>query len=71
MTHREHGVEELCAAGEKVYERALREGRIPVGDAADVPCLTDFGLLHPVLDDVGQLEPVAPAAALHRLLRAS
>ncbi|MCC5476996.1 helix-turn-helix transcriptional regulator [Streptomyces sp. NPDC059680] len=71
MTHREHGVEELCAAGEEVYERALREGRIPVGEAAEVPCLTDFGLLHPALDDVGLLEPVAPAAALHRLLRAS
>ncbi|MGJ5754454.1 regulatory LuxR family protein [Streptomyces puniciscabiei] len=71
MKHREHGVEELCAAGEEVYERALREGRIPVGDAADVPCLTDFGLLHPALDDVGLLEPVPPTAALHRLLRAS
>ncbi|OLZ64353.1 helix-turn-helix transcriptional regulator [Streptomyces sp. IMTB 2501] len=71
MTHREHGVEELCTAGQEVYERALRDGRIPVTDAADVPCLTDFGLLHPALDDLGLLEPVAPAAALHRLLRTS
>ncbi|MEV6113621.1 helix-turn-helix transcriptional regulator [Streptomyces sp. NPDC052109] len=71
MTHREHGVEELCAAGQAVYERALREGRVPAVEAADVPCLTDFGLLHPALDDLGLLEPVPPAAALHRLLRAS
>ncbi|MGV4986292.1 helix-turn-helix transcriptional regulator [Streptomyces sp. NRAIS4] len=71
MTHREHGVEELCAVGQEVYERALREGRIPAADAADVPCLTDFGLLHPAVDDLGRLEPVPPAAALHRLLRAS
>ncbi|MEU9474540.1 helix-turn-helix transcriptional regulator [Streptomyces sp. NPDC048191] len=71
MKHREHGVEELCAAGQEVYERALREGRIPVADAADAPCLTGFGLLHPALDDLGLLEPVPPAAALHRLLRAS
>ncbi|GHE10595.1 helix-turn-helix transcriptional regulator [Streptomyces alanosinicus] len=71
MTHREHGVEELCAAGQEVYERALREGRIAVTEADGTPCLTDFGLLHPVLDDPGLLEPVAPAAALHRLLRTS
>ncbi|GGV05598.1 hypothetical protein GCM10010260_48520 [Streptomyces filipinensis] len=71
VTHREHGVEELCAAGEKLYERALREGRVPAADAADAPCLTDFGLLHPALDDLGLLEPVPPAAALHRLLRTS
>ncbi|MBW8799111.1 MAG: helix-turn-helix transcriptional regulator [Streptomyces sp.] len=71
MTHCEHGVDELCPAGAKLYERALRTGHISAGDAAEAPCLTDFGLLHPALDDLGRLEPVAPAAALHRLLRSS
>ncbi|MGW1623653.1 helix-turn-helix transcriptional regulator [Streptomyces sp. NPDC002172] len=71
MTHCEHGVEELCPAGAKLYERALRTGHISAEDTAEAPCLTDFGLLHPALDDLGRLEPVAPAAALHRLLRSS
>ncbi|MGW3130551.1 helix-turn-helix transcriptional regulator [Streptomyces sp. NPDC001123] len=69
--HAEHGVEDLCATGTELYERALREGHISAREAAGAPCLTDFGLLHPALDDLGRLEPVAPAAALHRLLRSS
>ncbi|MFD4598281.1 helix-turn-helix transcriptional regulator [Streptomyces sp. NPDC058464] len=69
--HPDHGVEELCAAGEKVYGRALSDGYVPAEDAAEAPCLTDFGLLHPALDDLDRLEPVPPAAALHRLLRSS
>ncbi|MEU1401800.1 helix-turn-helix transcriptional regulator [Streptomyces sp. NPDC005728] len=71
MNHREHGIEELCEAGAKRYEQALREGRIGAADAADAPCLTDLGLLHPALEDPDLLEPVAPAAALHRLLSSS
>ncbi|MGW7422966.1 LuxR C-terminal-related transcriptional regulator [Streptomyces sp. NPDC054813] len=69
MTHYEHSVEELCPTGTKLYERAVRVGGISTADAVDAPCLTDFGLLHPALDDPGRLEPVAPAAALTRLLR--
>ncbi|MFE2098823.1 LuxR C-terminal-related transcriptional regulator [Streptomyces sp. NPDC059468] len=71
MTHLEHGVEELCAAGAKLYEQALLDGRVRAVDAADAPCLTVLGLLHPVLDDPELLEPVSPAAALHRLLSTS
>ncbi|MGW5651463.1 helix-turn-helix domain-containing protein [Streptomyces humi] len=71
MTRCEHGVEELCPAGAKLYERALRAGHISVRDAADAPCLTDFGLLHPALDDLDRLEPEPPATALHRLLRSA
>ncbi|MGW0884321.1 helix-turn-helix transcriptional regulator [Streptomyces sp. NPDC002671] len=69
--HPEHGVEELCASGTKLYERALREGHIRAADADEARCLIDFGLLHPALHDPDRLEPVAPAAALHRLLRTS
>ncbi|MEV7320420.1 helix-turn-helix transcriptional regulator [Streptomyces sp. NPDC093970] len=69
VPHTEHGIEDLCVTGTKLYERALREGRIPAADAADAPCLVDYGLLHPALDDPGALEPVAPATALNRLLR--
>ncbi|MER7838203.1 helix-turn-helix transcriptional regulator [Streptomyces sp. NPDC096040] len=71
MSRCDHCVEELCAAGAKLYERALNEGHVSAQDAAEAPCLTDFGLLHPALDDLGRLEPVAPTAALHRLLRSS
>ena len=71
MNHREHGVEELCAAGEKLYERALRDGHLPAAEAAEAPCLTGLGLLHPAVDDLARLEPVAPAAVLNRFLRTS
>ncbi|MGW1915562.1 helix-turn-helix transcriptional regulator [Streptomyces sp. NPDC002076] len=69
--HPEHGVEDLCAAGASLYERAVREGRVRAEDAVPAPCLVDFGLLHPTVDDLAWLEPVAPAVALRRLLRAS
>ncbi|MER5432055.1 helix-turn-helix transcriptional regulator [Streptomyces sp. NPDC002588] len=69
--HQEHGVEELCAKGARLYERALREGRVAALDAEPAPCLLEFGLLHPAVDDLDRLEPVAPALALHGLLRAS
>ncbi|MFI9601605.1 helix-turn-helix transcriptional regulator [Streptomyces sp. NPDC052043] len=69
--HPEHGAENLCPTGAELYERALRSGWVPAGEAAAAPCLVDFGLLHPTVEDLGRLEPVAPAAALHRLLRAT
>ncbi|MEU5532166.1 LuxR C-terminal-related transcriptional regulator [Streptomyces sp. NPDC020362] len=71
MNHCRHGPEQLCPAGARRYEQALREGRISAVEAADAPCLTDLGLLHPALDDPDLLEPVSPAAALHRLLSGS
>ncbi|MEU0967285.1 helix-turn-helix transcriptional regulator [Streptomyces sp. NPDC005917] len=71
MSRCEHGVEALCAAGARAYEQALRTGYIRARDVVDAPCLTDLGLLHPALDDLDRLEPVAPAEALHRLLRSS
>ncbi|MEU4872635.1 helix-turn-helix transcriptional regulator [Streptomyces sp. NPDC021608] len=70
--HAHHGVEDLCTAGLRLYEQALRDGRVKTEDAeAAAPCLLSVGLLHPVVDDLAQLEPVAPAVVLHRLLRSS
>ncbi|MFE7897298.1 helix-turn-helix transcriptional regulator [Streptomyces sp. NPDC057424] len=69
--HREHGKDDLCSAGTDLYERALRQGRLPAEDTRAAPCLVDLGLLHPALDDPTRLEPVAPVVALHRLLRSS
>ncbi|MEV5463275.1 LuxR C-terminal-related transcriptional regulator [Streptomyces sp. NPDC002788] len=69
--HPEHGSAELCPAGTDLYALALNEGRIAAEAARTAPCLIDFGLLHPAVDDPNRLEPVAPAVALHRLLRAS
>ncbi|WP_329229613.1 helix-turn-helix transcriptional regulator [Streptomyces canus] len=69
VPHPEHGVENLCAAGTELYARALREGYVLGVDAEEAPCLLDFGLLHPAVTDLDRLEPVAPAVALHRMLR--
>lgn len=67
--HKAHTAEDMCQAGTDLYARALREGRVCCEDAAGIPCLIDFGLLHPNIEDMRWLEPVAPAVALHRLLR--
>lgn len=69
--HPEHDLEDLCGAGSELYEQALRQGRVPADAAEAAPCLVDFGLLHPDLEDPLWLRPVAPAVALHRLLRTS
>jgi DNA-binding CsgD family transcriptional regulator/sugar-specific transcriptional regulator TrmB len=64
-----HRAEEPCEAGLELYARALREGRITQREADALPCLVDSGLLQPSVEDMSRLEPVAPAVALHRLLR--
>ncbi|MGW0861141.1 helix-turn-helix transcriptional regulator [Streptomyces koelreuteriae] len=69
--HPTHDAAELCPAGRGLYERALREGHVPAEAARAAPCLLDFGLLHPAVDDLHRLEPVVPAVALRRLLRIS
>ncbi|MFC9843960.1 LuxR C-terminal-related transcriptional regulator [Streptomyces sp. NPDC060223] len=69
--HPDHGLEDLCSAGTELYTRALREGRVPAEAADTAPCLIGLGLLQPHVEDMHSLEPVAPAAALHRLLRAT
>ncbi|WP_405842353.1 LuxR C-terminal-related transcriptional regulator [Streptomyces sp. NBC_01518] len=69
--HTEHRVEDLCPAGSELYARALRDGWVLRADADATPCLVDHGLLHPAVEDLGRLEPVAPSVALHRLLRVS
>jgi DNA-binding CsgD family transcriptional regulator len=67
--HPKHGAEELCTAGSELYEHALRSGHVRRVDADATPCLVDFGLLHPTVDDPDKLEPTAPVVALHHLLR--
>ncbi|MDQ1047256.1 helix-turn-helix transcriptional regulator [Streptomyces sp. V4I2] len=67
--HQEHGAEDLCVAARELYEAALREGHVSAADAEAAPCLVDFGLLHPAVEDLNRLEPVPPAVALHRMLR--
>lgn len=71
VPHLAHGAEELCAAGKELYEHALRDGRVRAEDCRAVPCLIDFGLLRPALEDTALLEPVPPAVALPRLLRSA
>jgi DNA-binding CsgD family transcriptional regulator/sugar-specific transcriptional regulator TrmB len=69
--HPDHGADDLCTAGAELYARALREGHASAADAISAPCLVDAGLLHPGITDPDRLEPVAPAVALHRMLRAT
>ncbi|WP_406438583.1 hypothetical protein OHB00_27745 [Streptomyces sp. NBC_00631] len=63
--HTEHGAEDLCPAGTRLHESALREGHMAAPDATDAPCLTGLGPLRPAPDDAARLEPVAPVVAPH------
>ena len=56
-----HGADRLCEAGDRVYSRAVRRGRVPRADAEPVPCLLELALLHPDPDDMDWLVPTAPA----------
>ncbi|NMO38283.1 helix-turn-helix transcriptional regulator [Streptomyces sp. GMY01] len=69
--HPEHDAQDLCPAGTALYERALRQGGLHADEAAEAPCLAACGLLRPSDGEPDLLTPAAPAAVLHRLLRAS
>nr|WP_303712129.1 LuxR C-terminal-related transcriptional regulator [Kutzneria buriramensis]WKX11212.1 LuxR C-terminal-related transcriptional regulator [Kutzneria buriramensis] len=64
-----HGADRLCGAGDRVYSRAVRRGRVPRADADAVPCLLELALLHPDPDDMDWLVPTAPQEVMTRLLR--
>ena len=64
-----HGADRLCEAGDRVYARAVRRGRVPRADAEPVPCLLELALLHPDPDDMDWLVPTAPQEVMTRLLR--
>lgn len=64
-----HGADRLCEAGDRVYSRAVRRGRVPRADAEPAPCLLELALLHPDPDDMDWLVPTAPQEVMTRLLR--
>ncbi|MFJ8198878.1 LuxR C-terminal-related transcriptional regulator [Streptomyces sp. NPDC096152] len=64
-----HGADRLCEAGDRVYSRAVRRGRVARRDAEPVPCLLELALLHPDPDDMDFLVPTAPQEVMTRLLR--
>ncbi|MDN3026483.1 LuxR family transcriptional regulator [Streptomyces sp. S.PB5] len=64
-----HGTQELCEAGLSLYTQALSQGRVRAEKAAEAPCLLDLGLLYADPGEPRWLRPIAPAFALHRLLR--
>ncbi|MET8580351.1 LuxR C-terminal-related transcriptional regulator [Streptomyces collinus] len=64
-----HGADRLCDAGDRVYSRAVRRGRVPRTDAERVPCLLELALLHPDPDDMDWLVPTSPQEVMTRLLR--
>ncbi|MGC0330592.1 DNA-binding NarL/FixJ family response regulator [Streptomyces sp. SAI-170] len=66
-----HRADELCEQGRQLYARALREGAVSALATETAPCLLDLGLLSPAVTDPERLEPVAPALALHSLLRST
>ncbi|OIJ69620.1 helix-turn-helix transcriptional regulator [Streptomyces mangrovisoli] len=64
-----HGADRLCDAGDRVYSRAVRRGRVAREDAERVPCLLELALLHPDPDDMDWLVPTSPQEVMTRLLR--
>ncbi|MBK3646608.1 LuxR family transcriptional regulator, partial [Streptomyces sp. MBT33] len=64
-----HGADRLCEAGDRVYSRAVRRGRVSRHDAEPVPCLLELALLHPDPDDMDWLVPTSPQEVMTRLLR--
>ncbi|MEU6259524.1 LuxR C-terminal-related transcriptional regulator [Streptomyces sp. NPDC047043] len=64
-----HGADRLCEAGDRVYSRAVRRGRVARCDAEQVPCLLELALLHPDPDDMDWLVPTSPQEVMTRLLR--
>lgn len=64
-----HGADRLCDAGDRVYSRAVRRGRVARRDAETVPCLLELALLHPDPDDMDWLVPTSPQEVMTRLLR--
>jgi DNA-binding CsgD family transcriptional regulator len=64
-----HGADRLCDAGDRVYSRAVRRGRVQRRDAEPVPCLLELALLHPDPDDMDWLVPTSPQEVMTRLLR--
>src|SRR6059036_1946573 len=64
-----HGADRLCDAGDRVYSRAVRRGRVARADAEPVPCLLELALLHPDPDDMDWLVPTSPQEVMTRLLR--
>lgn len=63
-----HGADRLCEAGDSVYSRAVRRGRVSRRDAEMVPCLLELALLHPDPDDMDWLLPTSPQEIMTRLL---
>jgi DNA-binding CsgD family transcriptional regulator len=64
-----HGADQLCEAGDRLYSRAVRRGRVSREEAEAVPCLVELALLHPDPDDMGRLVPTSPQEVMTRLLR--
>ncbi|GHB50674.1 helix-turn-helix transcriptional regulator [Streptomyces viridiviolaceus] len=64
-----HGADRLCEAGDRVYSRAVRRGRVPRRDVEPVPCLLELALLHPDPDDMDWFVPTSPQEVMTRLLR--
>ncbi|MFD3582751.1 hypothetical protein [Streptomyces sp. NPDC058683] len=69
--HPNHAVTELREAGDGLHGQALREGHLDAAASVAAPCLAETGLLRPAPGHRDRLQPLAPAAALTRLLRAT
>ncbi|MFD3657133.1 LuxR C-terminal-related transcriptional regulator [Streptomyces sp. NPDC058620] len=63
-----HGNRELCEPAIRLYESALRNGRIARTELASTPCLIEMALLHPDPLNDSWMRPVSPSAALAHLL---
>jgi len=64
-----HGSRTLCDPAVRLYEEAVRAGRIPATALESVPCLIDMAVVHPDPQDDTWMRPVPPSAALAHLLQ--
>ncbi|MFD4596100.1 helix-turn-helix transcriptional regulator [Streptomyces rubiginosohelvolus] len=67
--HSPHGKAELCDPAIRLYEEALKTGRLARADVSAAPCLIDLSLLYPDPWNNTWLRPVPPSAALAHLLQ--
>ncbi|MFQ6855980.1 LuxR C-terminal-related transcriptional regulator [Streptomyces sp. 35M1] len=67
--HSPHGKAELCPPAMRLYEEALKTGRLARAGVSVAPCLIDLSLLHPDPWNDTWLRPTPPSAALAHLLQ--
>ncbi|WP_405414064.1 helix-turn-helix transcriptional regulator [Streptomyces rubiginosohelvolus] len=67
--HSPHGKAELCDPAIRLYEEALKTGRLARADVSAAPCLIDLSLVYADPWNDAWLRPIPPSVALAHLLQ--